>query len=92
MRAISGLMGASNEIENRKELWPQHSTLQMNGKQSYVTAFSLFSRRRLPGKEDHRDETFLGTRDGVFYSYHKIYKGRSLRLSHHLDLRRNSVL
>lgn len=54
------MMGEPSEIENRKEMWSLHSTLQMNGKQSYVTAFSLFSRGELPSEEDYTDETFLG--------------------------------
>lgn len=55
------MMGEPNEIENRKELWSLRITLQMNRNQSYVTAFSLFSRRGLPSEEDYMDETFLGT-------------------------------
>lgn len=77
------MMGESNEMENRNELWSLQSTLQMKRKQcKYVTAFLLISTRGLHSKEGCADERPLGVLNRILYSYNKMLKGRSLmRLS-----------
>lgn len=89
------MMGEANEIDNREELWSPHSTLQMSRKQSYVTAFFYLAEEGCLVKRIIWMKHFLA-REPVFYllnSYHKNLEGSgSRRLSHHLELRPNSVL